>query len=177
MPARSSVSQLPPELRSELDRRLIAGSFSDYSGFAEWLQGEGFEISRSSVHRYGSRLEKQIAKVRASTEMAAAFVEATPDDSGAMADASIRLVQDRMFDFLLEAEGDDLKALSNAAKAVAAAAHASARIRSDRRKILADTKKAVARTLDDAEQDAGKGVDPLEAIRRVREEIYGIFNG
>ena len=176
MPARSSVSQLPAEFRDELNRRLQAGNFSDYGGLAEWLQGEGFEISRSSVHRYGAKLEKQIAKVRASTEMATAFVEAAPDDEGAMADASIRLIQDRMFDFLLEAEGDDLKALSGAAKAVAAAAHASARIRADRRKIFAETKKAVARTLDDAEQDASGGGDPMEVVRRVRREIYGILD-
>ncbi len=84
-----------------------------------------------------------------------------------MADASIRLVQDRMFEFLLEAEGDDLKALSDAAKAVAAAAHASARIRTERRKTIDDATKRQEKVI------KRRGIDGATAaeLRRALSEV------
>ena len=167
MPARSKVMTLPAEVRKRLDALLIERGFSGYAELADWLTDQGHPMSHMAVHRYGAKLERQIAKVRASTEMATALVEATPDDAGAMADAALRLVQDRMFEFLLEAEGDDLKALSNAAKAVAAAAHASARIRTERRKVLSETKKAVEKVA----RQKGLTTDTAAAIRAAIEGV------
>ena len=41
MPARSKITQLPDEIRAELERRLITGGFSDYSSLELWLRDQG----------------------------------------------------------------------------------------------------------------------------------------
>ena len=119
MPERSRVRQLPPEIRQELDRRLIAGGFSGYRELAGWLQSQGHEIGRMAVHRHGSALERRIEQIRLASEHAEALVEASGDESGALADASLRMIQTRFFAVLLKAEesgaeGSSLKELSAA---------------------------------------------------------------
>lgn len=132
--ARSKVTSLPKNVRERLDKALIDRGFADYTELVEWLESQGHSISRSSLHRYGSKLERKIESVRVSTEMANALVEASPDDAGAMADATLRIVQSRMFDLLMASEKGDLKEISVAARAIAEAARASTTVRMERRK-------------------------------------------
>ena len=107
MPPRSKVHTLPAEIREELDRRLVARGFGGYVELSEWLDAQGYRIGKSSLHVYGSELEKRIEKLRLATEQAEALIAASPDDSGAMADSSLRLVQERIFQLMLTAEGGD----------------------------------------------------------------------
>lgn len=175
MPARSLVSQLPPEIREELDRKLIAGAFSGYTGLAEWLAEQGHAISRSAVHAHGQTLESRIEKVRLATEHAQAFVAAVPDDEGAMADASLRLAQKELFDVLLAAEGGKPKDIIAATRAIAETSRAGTHVRNERRKARAAAVAEADKLLEKAEAAAENG-DPMAAIRRVRQEIYGIVD-
>lgn len=63
MPRRSRVSQLPANIRAELQQRLINNSFSDYEGLASWLAEEGFPVSISAIHRYGQALENLLPDI------------------------------------------------------------------------------------------------------------------
>ena len=56
MAQRSSVELLPEEVRHALERRLAESGFSNYSELTEWLNNQGYEISRSAVHRFGQKV-------------------------------------------------------------------------------------------------------------------------
>ena len=84
---------LPEPMRAYLDQRLIGGGFRDYVALEEWLRSQGFEIGKSSIHRYGSKLEMRIQDLKRSTEEAKAIVAAAPDDAADMSEALMRLLQ------------------------------------------------------------------------------------
>lgn len=110
MPPRSFVHNLPDDLRQALNARLVADGFADYSGFAEWINGElesrGLEmsVSRSALHRHGQQFEEKLEAMRMATEQAQAIAAGASDDEGAMNEALIRLVQTKMFEALMEVE-------------------------------------------------------------------------
>ena len=167
MPARSRVRQLPADIRSELNAKLIDGGFADYSGLADWLAERGFSVSRSAVHRYGAELERRIEQIRLSQEHAAALVEATGDeDAGVLADASMSLVQRQMFEVMLASEGNDLGELAKAARALADTGRAGVTVRADRRKALA----AAAEKAGAVARSAGLSPEVVQAIRDAVEQ-------
>ena len=179
MPTRPAVAQLPEPVRAELNARLAASGFSGYEGLAAWLTEQGFEIGKSSIHRYGQALERKLAAIKASTQAAQMIAEAAPDDEDSRSAAVISLVQTDLFDALLalqeseEADpGQRVKLLASAAKSIADVARASIsnkRYASEVRGKLDTAMKAL-----EAQAAHGKaGLDP-ETLRRVREEIYGI---
>jgi Protein of unknown function (DUF3486). len=112
MPRRSSLLELPEELRAELNRRLVASGFSNYDGLHAWLEQEldarGLElrVSRSAIHRHGQGFEDRLEALRVATEQAKAISEAAEDDEGAMNEALIRLVQTKTIEVLLASEQD-----------------------------------------------------------------------
>ena len=179
MPARSRVRRLPPEIRQELDRRLVAGGFSGYRELAAWLQSQGHEIGRMAVHRHGQALERRIEQIRLASEHAEALV-ADSDERGALADASLRMIQTRFFTLLLRAEesgaeGSSLKELSAAARALAEAARAGQAIRVERRKAVKEAADEAVRAAKRHSEAAGERLSQqtLDAIRR---DVYGIHH-
>lgn len=101
MPPRSAVSQLPAEDKEWLDQELIRRGFSGYVELAEALKARGYHISKSAVHSYGQEFETRVADVKFATEQAKAFVKAVPDDEGAITEALVRLVQEKIFQLLM----------------------------------------------------------------------------
>ncbi len=179
MPAPSAVDRLPEPLRHELERRLVGGGFSGYTALAEWLAEQGYEISRSAVHRYGQRVKRRMDAIRASTEAARLIAEAAPDRDDARSAAVIALVQSELFEAMLalseaeQAEPEDrVRLLSQAARAIAEASRASVAQKRWAEEIRADD----ARRLQQMENEARAGRSGLDAdtLRRVREEIYGV---
>lgn len=108
MPRRSSVELMPKATREWLDKVLIQGSFSGYEALAQELRVRGYEISKSALHRYGSKFEERLARMRQGAQQAAALAEALPDDAGQLGDAVTRLIQQQVFDALMEAGDLDL---------------------------------------------------------------------
>lgn len=104
MPKRSKVSALPEKVKAELDKKLVRKSFGDYTALAKWLAEKGFEISRSSLHRYGQGFEERLAAIKIATEQARAVAEEAKDDEGTMNEALIRLVQTKTFELLVDAQ-------------------------------------------------------------------------
>ncbi len=133
MPRRRKTALLPADLRRELDRRLIEGAFSGYEALADWLAERGHAIGKSALHEYGRDLERRIERIRHATEQAEALVAATPDETAALADASLRMAQEQIYTLLYAAEGGDLKEAAAAARALAETVRASLAIRQDRR--------------------------------------------
>ncbi len=161
MPRRSKVLTLPAEVRKRLEALIVERGFGDYAGLADWLHAQGYDVGRMSVQRHGAKLERRIEALRLATEQAEALVAAAPDDAGAVADASLRMAQERIFELLLAADEGDLKELSAAAKALAETARASLAVRAERRKALSEA----AERAGQAAKQAGLSSGTADAIR------------
>lgn len=100
MPRRSKVYDLPAGLRDELNERLVSSGFQGYEQLAGWLEERGFNVSRSSVQRYGQDLQEEfelaMGDVRKTTELARAMTSDQDDESGVLIDATARIVQDQL---------------------------------------------------------------------------------
>ncbi|MFA5596877.1 MAG: DUF3486 family protein [Pusillimonas sp.] len=172
MPIRSSVLQLPPEVKEWLDQNLIESNFSGYEALSDALSEKGYSISKSSIHRYGKDFEASLAAIKLATEQAKAIVESSPDNEGNMNEALIRLVQQKSFEVLTKLEPDDGKALANIGNMVSSLAKSSVAVK----KYAAEIKSKIEekfKILETASTSGKSGLDQ-ETLRRVREEIYGI---
>ncbi len=179
MPRPAAVDTLPEAVRAELDRELARRAFSGYAELAEWLEAQGYAISRSALHRYGQKVQRRLEAIRASTEAARLIADAAPDREDSRSAAVIALVQSELFEAMLslqQLEEDDdparrVKLLSNAARAIAEASRASMaqkqwaeEIRRQEREIAAEKAAKIARK-------GGMSRDTIEAIRA---EILGV---
>lgn len=105
MPPRSKVASLPAEVKTWLDQALVENNFSGYEALSAELSGRGFTIGKSALHAYGQGFEDRLASLRMASEQARAVVAAAPDDEGAVNEALVRLVQDKLFTVLMAADG------------------------------------------------------------------------
>lgn len=124
MPSRSKVLSLPAWVRPILDRRIVESGFSNYRAHSEWLAEWGFEIGKSALHAYGARLQSLVSQYRPTAEEAGAVLAAGSEDAALAAAAGIRVVQDRVFRWLIDADKDDLKGYDLATRTLAASARA-----------------------------------------------------
>jgi len=171
MPAPSKVDQLPEDIRQALEQRLIGQAFSGYVSLSEWLAEQGFEITKSSLQRWGSRFEDRVRALKVSTDQAKAIVAASPDDEGAMSDALMRLTQERMFQVLLELEVDpDTIELPKLARAIADMNRSTITLRRYQTEVRARVAAAAERV---EKVGASAGITP-ETLARIRQEIYGV---
>ncbi len=171
MPARSKIFTLPEEVKAELDKRLVAGGFSDYGTLAAWLQEKGFEISRSAVHRYGQEFEAKLAAIKIATEQARAITEAVGDDQGMMGDALTRMAQEKAFQVLMKMEAENIAGdvyLPHLGRMVAELNKSSIA----QKKWMAEIREKTKKAIENIEQKAKK-LTP-EDLKVIREEIYGI---
>lgn len=174
MARRSKIDGLPPALKAELERILLDRAHGGYEALSAWLKEQGFEISKSSLHRADQRIQRTMSAIKASAEAARLIAEAAPDAADEHSAAVIRLVQSALFEAMLkvrEAEDADpaeqVKLLSQAARAVAEASRAS----------IGQKKWAeeVRAKLDEIERAAGRAGRTLDAetLKAVREGLYG----
>ncbi|OBS10798.1 DUF3486 family protein [Acidihalobacter prosperus] len=181
MPRRNALESLSPQTRAAIDRELIAAGFGGYAELAERLAEEhGIETNKSSLHRYGSKLQRRLAAIKASTEAARAIAEAAPDDADHRSAAVISLVQSDLFEALLslqEADGEDVdpaervKLLSRAARAIAQTGRASV----SQKKWEAEVRtKAAEEAASKASKVAKNAGVSEETIKLIREQIMGI---
>ncbi|MDO9141457.1 MAG: DUF3486 family protein [Methylobacter sp.] len=109
MPPRSPLDTLPEPVLTELNQRLVANGFSGYIALADWLTGQGYSISKSSVHRHGSALqasmEKSINRARERMEIAKALRGASDEDKAALMEANEMVAMDQIMD-LFDASAD-----------------------------------------------------------------------
>lgn len=172
MGERSKILDLSDALRAELDDRLIHSGFSGYVELEAWLRANGVDIGKSSIHRYGSAMERRIADLKRSTDEARALVAAAPDDSDAMARATMQMLQQRLFGLLRDMDEIDPESVDIAkiAKAMAPLVRASIaqqqfmREVGERAQLAAEAADKIART-------GGLSADSAAEIRRA---ILGI---
>lgn len=136
MGRKSSIERMPPEIKGHIQAMLATGSMTldelvtnlKENFPAEFSAGE--LPSRSALHRYGAKLDRRLAAIRASTEAAKIIRAHAGDDQDARSEALTAMVQTELFEAILElqeaVEGDDennpaerVALLSKAAKNIA----------------------------------------------------------
>ena len=172
MGKKSTVDTLPRAVKEWLDHTLVESNFSGYQLLAEELKGRGYEISKSAIHRYGQDFEKRLQTLKLATEQAKAIVDSSPDDEGAVSEALMRLVQEKLFQVMLEFQVDPDKPLNiaSAAKAVAELSRATVNQKKWQAEVRARAEAAAA----NVEKIAKKGGLSAESVEQLRREILGI---
>lgn len=179
MGRQSSITALPEETRQALNRELSARNFSGYEALEDWLREQGFEISKSAIHRYGQKIERRMAAIKASTEAAKMIVDAAGDDQDARSESVIALVQTDIFDSIIaiqEADDEELTpaerlgVMSKAAKNIASLTSASIR----QKQFKATVQAKAAEVADKAARLASKGGMSEDAAAEIRKMILGI---
>ncbi len=101
MARQTAIDQLSIEHKNALDDKLLDNGFNGYRELADWLQAEGYEISKSAVHRYGQKFERKLSAAKTATDMAIHFAENAGDDTAALSNATITLMQTEAFNALV----------------------------------------------------------------------------
>jgi len=181
MAKRSKVYDLPPELRDELNERLVSTGFQGYAGLADWLAEHGFKVSRSSVQRYGQDLQEEfdeaMGDVRKTTELARAMASEDKDEDGSLIDATARIVQDQLLRISIamrKAEHEPETAAKHLSSVTRALADIG-RVSLGQKKWARELRQEVAQQAADAAEQslAGQGMS-REAIDSIKRDILGI---
>lgn len=177
----SAYQQLPEALQSRIDSLIRDERFANYGALAErvneLLAAEGYEqrLSRSALHRHGQKLKRIIERVRASHEAAKLIEEAFPEDEEKLQQATVRLVQERLFSVLMEMEGSSDNPIS--AKDLAAIGRAVSdvtRASIGDRKYRAEVKARAEAAATDAKELASSGGLSTEAAEQIQKLILGV---
>ncbi|WP_024302236.1 DUF3486 family protein [Pseudogulbenkiania sp. MAI-1] len=168
MPPRSKITALPPEVKAWLDSALVDGDFSGYEALAAELRDKGYDISKSAIHRYGQEFEDRLSALKLASQQARAVVEAAPDNEGAVNEALMRLVQEKLFQLLMAQEGQI--DLPKVAKAVAELGKASV----VQKKWQTEVREKARAAADAAEALVSKCGLSGNTVQQIRKMILGI---
>lgn len=179
MGRQSSITALPEEVRRWLEQALSEQNFSGYEALEQMMRERGFAISKSAIHRYGQKIERRFAAIKASTEAARFITEGAADDQESRSEAVIALCQTEIFDAMIgmqEASDEKLSplermgAISSVAKNIAALTSASIR----QKQFKASVQAKAAEVADKAARLASKGGMSEDAAAEIRRMILGI---
>lgn len=171
MPARSAIAQLPDADREWLEQQLLARRFGGYAELAELLGERGYAISKSALHRWGQKFEERAQALQIATQQARAIVEHAPDDEGAMSEALMRLVQEKLFTALMELEVNPASLnIGVLAQRIAELGRATV----TQKKWATEVREKTRAAAEAAEQIARRGGLSGEAVDSIKREILGI---
>lgn len=172
MPPRSKIHQLPAKVKEWLDQSLIEGNFSGYELLEAELASRGYQIGKSSINRYGQQFEQRLYALKLASEQAKAIVQSSSDDEGAVSEALMRMVQEKLFQVMLDFKIDPDKPINiaSAAKAVAELSRATV----TQKKWQAEVRAKAVAAADAVEAVAKKGGLSKEALDTIRRDILGI---
>lgn len=171
----STITALPEDVRRWLERALSERGFSGYEELEALMRDKGYALSKSSIHRYGQKIERRMAQIKASNDAARLIAEAAGDDADNRSGAVLAMIQTETFNVMMslseaqdvEDPAERLKLMNNAARAVADMTRASIALKKHQRE-TAERLKAM-----EADARSGKRALDAETLRMVREEIYG----
>jgi len=175
------VLGLPEAIREDLNRRLVQGGFSGYEALSEWLQGEGYQISRSAVHRYGAALEEEFSDAMADARRANELGRAAmgDDDGSGLRRSMTAIAQETLLRILMglrqaeaaaadDADGGNPAELARSMSLVTRAMADLGRLG------LADAKYAntIERIATQIEAEGGQATPAR--LRQIAREVYGV---
>ena len=177
MPPRPAIHHLPEDIRRELDSRLIGSAFGGYEGVAQWLADKGYSISHSAVGRYGKKLHDRYEQLRLVTDQARSLVEASPDEEGAVNEATLRLAQERLFTLLLECDDDGKEIDAATISRITRAASDIARASDTQQRRVERVRREMAERAAKAAKEAGKVMADAGLDKAAADKIKALFWG
>lgn len=161
-----------------MNRRLVVSDFSGYEELARWLSDQGYQISKSAIHRHGVQLEAEFEEAMADVRRTRALAKAakTDGDDGDLLSATSGILQDlllRTTIALRQADSDP----AEAAKSISMIARAHAdvgRFQVALSKWQDEMRDKAALAADSVAKVARKGGLTTEAVETIRREILGI---
>lgn len=174
MPARPLVTFLPDDVREELNQRLISSGFSGYVELSEWLEGKGFLISKSSIHRYGQEFQNRLEALKVTTEQAKAVAETLGDDENLVGDVLLRLASQKLFDALVDMNVSDYQTdMNDLMLAIARISQASV----GQKRWQVKMRGQIEDKLKELEKAANQGKQTLDpaTLKVIREQIFGLL--
>jgi DNA-binding ferritin-like protein (Dps family) len=171
MPRRSKVKSLPKDVREALDEKLVEEGFQNYEDLADWLAEQGYDISKSSVHRYGQEFEDRLEALRIATAQAKEITEQVGDDEGALGDALTAVVQEKAFGLLTSMEMEEQEVeFTSLMNAIARLQKASVQ----QKKFMQEMREKAQQAAEEAEEIARDGGLSEEGAEKIRAKILGI---
>jgi len=178
VPRRSKVGKLPADIRGWLDAILVGNQFGGYVALEAALRAKGYAVSKSALHRYGSKLERRLQAIRDSTEAARAIAQTAPDEADDRSAAVMSMVQSDIFNILVDLQDSEddvphaerLKLRSRAAKSIAELSRASV----NQKKWMVDVRSRTEAAAKKAESLARKGGLSEDSAAEIRRAILGI---
>jgi hypothetical protein len=185
-----TIARLPADIKAYIEAMLATGSQTLNELIADLQQRYPAEAdagklpSRSALQRYGSKLDRRLSAIRASTEAAKLIQAQAGDDQDARSEALIALVQTELFEAILalqeaeefDADGnpvdpsDRVELLSKAAKNIATLARGSVALKTFQAQARQRAKEAAA----SVDKLAKTGGLSAEAATELRRQILGI---
>lgn len=179
----SAIDGLAPADRDWLNRQFTDKGFCGYEEIAALLAERGYSVSKSSVHRYGQKLERKLAAVQASTQAALLIAQAAPDDADQRSNAVLSLIQTEIFNALVDFQdatdadaenvmspADRLTLLAKAGKGIADLSKASVNQKKWQIEVMEKAQKAA----EAVESIVKKGGLSQSAADEIKRQILGI---
>ncbi len=159
-------TELPVDLRQQLNRVLLEGA--TYDDAAAFLAAQGFDISRSSVGRYGKEFFEAYQKIVQFEDQSRALTSAT-EKGMPMEEAVGKMLLQKVMAALVDGSADVMEVprlISDVAKLQRS--HVA----------MAQWKREIEKRADKAVENIkskSKTIDP-DTLRIIKEEIYGLVD-
>lgn len=184
MGRKSSISRLPAETKTYIEAMLATGGqtldelIADLQSRYPAAARAGELPSRSAMHRYGTKLDRRLVAIKASTEAALMICQHAGDKQDARSEALTALVQTELFEAILDLQesddpeldpGERIAMLSNAAKNIATLTRSSVNLKQFQAKVEEETRRKLLEEqrvkLDALGSKGGVTEDTKRAIR------------
>lgn len=77
--SRSKIDELPPKVKQKLDD-MLADTRNTYQDIIEEIAEDGYQISRSGLHRYAVRIDAAAQRLRAAAEQTRTLIQQVRDN-------------------------------------------------------------------------------------------------
>jgi hypothetical protein len=178
MGRKGTIELLDPRLKKEVDAALSEGR-ATLDQIVQLVRGMGGEVSRSAVHRYSQGFEESLKRYREAQQVAGQWIaqfQANPDsDVGRLLAEMCKTLAFQTMASANEGEKPiDMLELSRLARAVKALTDTD-RVKAEMQaSMAARVKGALDQAVAGAEAEAKDGRIPAAALKRIREEVYGV---
>ncbi len=178
MARQTAIDQLSDEDRKWLDEQLFANNFQGYEQLSQQLEKRGYQIGKSSVQRYGKKIETRLQAVQDSTQAAIYMAEKMPDDAGALTNSVLHMMQTEFFNALTDLQkGEEdydpmgrMLALSKVGKGMAEISKASI----NQKKWQVEVKDKAQKAAEAVSNIATKGGLQADTVQEIRRMILGV---
>ena len=159
-------TELPPEVREGVNTLLLEGE--TYEAVAEWLRTRGYDISKSSVGRYGKCFFEAYQAIQQFADQSRAIVTSA-DDGMPMEEAVGKMLLQRVMAALIDGRADvteNSRLIADVAKLTSAHVQMA--------KWKGEIEKRARKAADGAAEIARKGGLSDEAAEQIRRKVLGV---